>query len=60
LQKPDFDTLDSVLADDVVWTNVGLLTLRGRQRILKSLRPMEGRLGLEIKATASPPTAVPC
>jgi limonene-1,2-epoxide hydrolase len=49
LQEPDFDALDSVLADDVVWTNVGLLTLRGRQRIVKLLRPMEGRLGLEIK-----------
>jgi limonene-1,2-epoxide hydrolase len=49
LQEPDFEALDSVLADDVVWTNVGLLTLRGRQRIVNSLRPMQGRLGLEIK-----------
>jgi len=49
LQEADFDKLDSVLADDVVWTNVGLLTLRGRERIVKLLRPMQGRLGLEIQ-----------
>ena len=30
LQDEDFDTADSALADNIVWQNVGLPTMRGR------------------------------
>ncbi len=33
LQDEDFDTVDSALADDIVWQNVGFPTIRGRERI---------------------------
>ena len=29
LQDEDFDTVDALLADDIVWQNVGFPTIRG-------------------------------
>ncbi|MDT5187139.1 MAG: limonene,2-epoxide hydrolase [Mycobacterium sp.] len=49
LQDEDFDTADSVLADNIVWQNVGVLTLRGRERIVKLFRRGQGRAGFEVK-----------
>jgi limonene-1,2-epoxide hydrolase len=49
LQDEDFDKADSALADDIVWQNVGVLTLRGRERIMKIFRRGQGRAGFEVK-----------
>jgi limonene-1,2-epoxide hydrolase len=49
VQDEDFDTVDSVLADNIVWQNVGLPSIRGRDRIVKLLRRGEGRFGFEVK-----------
>jgi limonene-1,2-epoxide hydrolase len=49
LQAQDFDTIDSLLADDVAYQNVGLPTIRGRARVVKLLRGMEGKVGFEVK-----------
>ena len=49
IQDEDFDTVDSALADTAVWENVGVVTVQGRQRIVKLLRSGQGRVGVEIK-----------
>jgi limonene-1,2-epoxide hydrolase len=49
LQDEDFDTVDSALADTIVWQNVGFVTLQGRQRIMNVLRSGQGRVGFEVK-----------
>jgi limonene-1,2-epoxide hydrolase len=49
LQDEDFDTAESLLADNIVWQNVGLPTIRGRDRIMKLFRRGEGRFGFEVK-----------
>jgi limonene-1,2-epoxide hydrolase len=49
VQDEDVDTADSLLADHIVWQNVGLPTLRGRQRIVSILRRGHGRVGFEVK-----------
>jgi limonene-1,2-epoxide hydrolase len=49
VQNEDFDTADSLLADDVKWQNVGLPTITGRERIVKLLRSGQGRVGFEVK-----------
>jgi limonene-1,2-epoxide hydrolase len=49
VQDEDFDTADAQLADNIVWQNVGLPTLRGRERIVKLLRSGQGRVGFEVK-----------
>ncbi len=49
LQDEDFDTVDSAMADTMVWQNVGFATLQGRQRIMKILRSGQGRVGFEVK-----------
>jgi limonene-1,2-epoxide hydrolase len=48
-QDQDFDTADSLLADDLVYENVGLPTIRGGARVKKLLRGTEGRMGFEVK-----------
>lgn len=48
LQEQDFITIDALLADDVVYQNVGFPTVRGRARIVKLFRGMEGRMGFEV------------
>jgi limonene-1,2-epoxide hydrolase len=49
LQDQDFAAVDTLLADDVVYQNVGLPTIRGRDRVVKMMRGMEGRVGFEVK-----------
>lgn len=49
LQDEDYETADSLLADNVAWQNVGLPTIRGRQRIIALMRRGEGRMGFEVK-----------
>lgn len=49
LSEQDFDTFEALLSDDVVYQNVGLPTIRGRQRVAKLMRGMEGRAGFEVK-----------
>jgi limonene-1,2-epoxide hydrolase len=49
LQDEDFDTADSVLADNIAWQNVGFPTIRGRERIMKIWRRGQGRAGFEVK-----------
>ena len=49
LQDEDFETADAALADDLVYQNVGLSTVRGRRRVMKLLRAAEGRIGFEVK-----------
>ena len=49
LQDQDFDTADSMLADNIVWQNVGINTMRGRKRIMKLFRLGEGRGSFEVK-----------
>lgn len=49
LQDEDFDTVDSSMADDIVWQNVGYSTIRGRRRIMSILRRGKGRIGFEVK-----------
>lgn len=49
LQDQDFDTADAALADDLVYQNVGLPTIRGRHRAMKLFRQMEGKGRFEVK-----------
>jgi limonene-1,2-epoxide hydrolase len=49
LQDEDFETVESAMADNIEWTNVGVVTMRGRGRIVKLLRRGEGRMGFEVK-----------
>jgi limonene-1,2-epoxide hydrolase len=49
LRDEDFDTVDSLLADGIEWQNVGLPTIRGRERIVKLLRSGQGRAGFDVK-----------
>lgn len=49
LADEDFDTASSALADDLVYQNVGLPTIYGRDRAMKLFRRMEGRAGFEVK-----------
>ena len=49
LAAQDFDTTDALLADDLVYQNVGLPTFRGGARVVKMLRSAQGRMGFEVK-----------
>lgn len=49
LANQDIETADALLADDVVYQNVGLPTIHGRSRVIKLMRGMEGRMGFEVK-----------
>jgi limonene-1,2-epoxide hydrolase len=49
LRDEDFDTADSLMADDIEWQNVGFPTIRGRRRIVKLFRSGAGRVGFEVK-----------
>ena len=46
---PDFDTAEAALADDLVYQNVGLPTIHGRQRAMKLFRQMDGPARFEVK-----------
>ena len=49
LQDEDFDTAERLVSEHFVWQNVGWLTLRGRERIIKIFRRGQGRAGFEVK-----------
>ncbi|BDX32960.1 limonene-1,2-epoxide hydrolase [Mycobacterium antarcticum] len=49
LRDQDFATADGLLADDLVYENVGLPTIRGRARVMKMMRAMEGRMGFDVQ-----------
>jgi limonene-1,2-epoxide hydrolase len=49
LQAQDFGTMEALLAEDIVYQNVGLPTVRGRARVVRMMRGMEGKMGFEVK-----------
>lgn len=49
LADEDFDTVESLMSDDIVWQNVGWPTLRGRSRIMNIFRRSQGNYGFEVK-----------
>lgn len=49
LQAGDPDGAGAVLDDNLVYQNVGFPTIRGRARVVKLFRAMQGRLGFEVK-----------
>ncbi|MDV3125125.1 nuclear transport factor 2 family protein [Mycobacterium sp. 21AC1] len=49
LQDQDFDTAEHALAQNLVYQNVGLPTIYGRNRAMKLFRSMQGRAGFEVK-----------
>ena len=49
LQDEDFDTADSLMADNILWQNVGYPSIRGRKRIISVFRRGKGRVGFEVK-----------
>jgi limonene-1,2-epoxide hydrolase len=49
LQEQDFDRVGALVADDLVYQNVGFPTIRGGARVVKMMRGMEGRMGFEVK-----------
>jgi limonene-1,2-epoxide hydrolase len=49
LQEQDFDTVEALVAADLVYQNVGFPTIRGGARVVKMMRGMEGRMGFEVK-----------
>lgn len=49
LQAQDFETFESLLADDVAYQNVGLPTVHGGRRVTKLMRGMEGKARFEVK-----------
>jgi limonene-1,2-epoxide hydrolase len=59
LQAGELDQALALVADDIVYTNVSLPTIRGRARIDRLFRPAlkSGRGGFRVHSTRSPPTA---
>ncbi len=49
MQDEDFEIVDRLMADNIEWQNVGLPTIRGRQRIIGLMRRGEGRMSFEVK-----------
>jgi len=49
LQEGDFETIEALFDDDLVYENVGLSRIRGGRRTAKLLSRMEGRIGFEVK-----------
>lgn len=49
MQDQDFDTTDALMADEIVWHNVGYPIIRGRQRISGLFRRSQGKFGFEVK-----------
>lgn len=61
LRDKDFDTADALLDDDLVYQNVGLPTIRGRQRTMKLMRGLDrpnARFDVKIHRIASEGNAV--
>ena len=49
LQEQDYDTAENALAQNLVYQNVGMPTIYGRNRAMKLFRSMAGRAGFEVK-----------
>jgi limonene-1,2-epoxide hydrolase len=49
LQDEDYDTAESVLAENVEWQNVGIPAINGRRRVMKIFRSGQGRMAFEVK-----------
>ncbi|WP_029370110.1 limonene-1,2-epoxide hydrolase family protein [Mycobacterium sp. UM_WWY] len=49
LADQDFETAENALAQNLVYQNVGLPTIYGRNRTVKLFRSMQGRVGFEVK-----------
>lgn len=49
LQDQDFDTVESNMADNILYQNYGYTTMRGRHRIMKLFRRGQDRVGFEVK-----------
>lgn len=49
LQDEDFETIEELFADDLVYENVGLSRIRGGHRTAKLLSRIQGRVGFEVK-----------
>lgn len=49
LAGEDLDTADGVLAEDVVYQNVGLPTIYGRRSTIGVFRRLQGRAGFQVK-----------
>ncbi|MCV7078814.1 limonene-1,2-epoxide hydrolase [Mycobacterium szulgai] len=49
LQDEDFDTIDALFDDNLVYENVGYSRIRGGRRTAALLRRMQGRIGFEVK-----------
>ena len=49
LQEGDFETIEALFDDDLVYENVGLSRIRGGRRTAKLLSRMQGRIGFEVK-----------
>ncbi|WP_454560706.1 limonene-1,2-epoxide hydrolase [Mycobacterium haemophilum] len=49
LQDEDYETADAALDDNLVYQNVGLPTIHGRNKTITLWRKMAGRIGFEIK-----------
>ncbi len=49
LAAPDIDRAETLMSDDIAYTNVSLPTIHGRKRVAEVLRGLEGpRLGFEV------------
>ena len=49
LQDQDFELAENLLAQNLVFQNVGMPTIYGRNRAMKMLRSAPGRMSLEVK-----------
>jgi len=48
MQTKDFDVVDALLADDLVYENVGFPTIRGGRRVAKLFRGIEGKMDFRV------------
>jgi limonene-1,2-epoxide hydrolase len=49
LQDEDFDTIEALFDDELVYENVGFSRIRGGRRTAKLLSRMQGRIGFQVK-----------
>jgi limonene-1,2-epoxide hydrolase len=49
LQDHDFERAQGLVADNLVWENVGWPTMRGGRRVINTFRSMTSRIGFEVK-----------
>lgn len=49
MKRKDFKTVDDLLADDLVYENVGFPTIRGGRRVAKMFRGIEGIVDFDVK-----------